>query len=65
MASVRFVAVRWYLPGLKSIVEVYDRESESDVSAWDQNSAIGYRQQIVAYGTDRASLASRYCSEAA
>lgn len=64
-ATTRFVAVRWYLPGMKSIVEVYDRRSESDVSAWDQNSTIGYRQQVVAYSGDRASLVSRYCSEAA
>lgn len=53
---MRFVAVRWYLPGLPSIVQVYDRECDGDIEAWKENGKIGYPQAIIGMANDRTIL---------
>lgn len=47
----RFVAVRFFLPGTSPTVEVYDRESASDVKAWDETQKL-YRSQVVGFAAE-------------
>lgn len=51
----RFVAVRFFLPGAGSTVEVYDRDEPNDREAWDKNQQL-YRCQVIGCAAEREIL---------
>jgi len=52
----RFVAVRWFIPGVDALVEIYDRQKPSDLAAWDENQSL-YPCQVIGYAACREALA--------
>ncbi|WP_156330354.1 hypothetical protein [Bosea vaviloviae] len=51
----RYVAVRFYPPGVPPQVVVFDRENAEHCAAWDENSRF-YRSQIIASGGDHEAM---------
>ena len=51
----RFVSVRFYLPGVGPVLEIFDRQSPGEVAAWDDN-ARWYRSQVVGMAATRDAL---------